>query len=179
MEKLRPEKITGEEIGSGTEKTVYRHKHDKEKVVGVFHEERSYNKETVNQVKGRFYLTKLLHILYPKNIPNMHLAAADPHMVVVDYVKGSPVNIGPREEDDWVDKLIIDDLDRQLINQTGVQMDIYPGNYQKDKSGNLVYVDTLKAYEIITENGEKQVHELFDKDELEEAVGALPEERRS
>ncbi len=169
MEKFNPEKIIGEKIGEGAEKIVYRHKHDKEKVVGVFHK-KYYTKETVRQIKSRFYLTKLLHILYPKNFPDMHLAASDPQMVIVDYVEGKPVDFGDRGK--------IFAFNKKFSDEIRVDMDGMSGNYQKDQAGNLIYVDTLRAYEIMKIDGEKQLCELFDRSELEWMVDGLPEQKK-
>ncbi|MFA6427013.1 MAG: hypothetical protein WCW16_01000 [Candidatus Magasanikbacteria bacterium] len=68
-------------IGSGAERVVYNHPEDERKVIGIFHD---YASETPEQVKARFYFTKILHIIYPHNIPDIHHAGTDPHVIISD-----------------------------------------------------------------------------------------------
>lgn len=168
MEKLNPEKIIGKKIGEGWEKTVYRHKHDKERVVGVFDKE--HVTETICQIKSRFYLTKIFHILYPDNFPNLHLSASNPHIVVVDYVKGDAM-----AEKDILQALA---LETEVRNRTGVSMDLHRENFKKDEVGNWVYVDTLSAYHIIRFREKWQMHERFNEESLRYAISFLPEEEK-
>src|SRR3990167_10010928 len=64
----------GEQIGFGSEKIVYQDPNNPGKVIGVFEE---WEKKTPNQMKAMFYLTKTLHLLLPKNIPDMHWAGSE------------------------------------------------------------------------------------------------------
>lgn len=59
-------------LGSGGSKDIYDSLESKNSVVQEF---RLSNKVTPEQVKGRFYLTKILHALLPKNIPQIEASA--------------------------------------------------------------------------------------------------------
>ena len=74
----------GEMLGEGSEKKVFVDPDDKRYAKGIFHEELE---ESPNKIKSRFYLTKILHILYPKNVPDIHMSASKPNMLVVDRVE--------------------------------------------------------------------------------------------
>jgi len=67
----------GEPIGVGGEKKVYQDPEHPDRIVGVFKED--HEEETSNQIKARFYFTKILHLLFPKNIPDMHWAGNEPN----------------------------------------------------------------------------------------------------
>ena len=71
----------GEPIGVGGEKKVYQDPKNPDRVVGIF---REHIEETPNQIKARFYLTKILHLLFPKNIPDMHWAGSEPNAYQAD-----------------------------------------------------------------------------------------------
>ncbi len=78
--KFDPEKM--EHFAEGAEKIVYHHPQDPEKVVAEFRSDAIEARE----MKGRFYLTKVLHALFPRNIPDISLAAkeggSNPYMVL-------------------------------------------------------------------------------------------------
>lgn len=71
-------------IGVGSEKRIYNDPINKDRVIAKFHE---HIEETVNQTKARYYLTKILHLLLPKNIPDMHWTGSDPHAYAIDKVE--------------------------------------------------------------------------------------------
>src|SRR3989338_10688468 len=74
----------GGEIGHGSEKRVFHDVDHPRGVVGVFHDEVNYRGP--EYAKAQFYLTKILHLLLPNNIPDMHLAATEPRVVALDKV---------------------------------------------------------------------------------------------
>lgn len=59
----------GEQIGIGGNKQVFRDSHDDKKVVLEFHK-----KVDNEQIRGTFYLSKIAHLLFPDNIPNIDIA---------------------------------------------------------------------------------------------------------
>lgn len=132
-------KRLGEKLGSGGEKDVYVNQENPDRAVGMFNEGRD---ETTFQIKGRFYLTKILHLLYPKQIPDIHLAASDPHMIEVDRVI-----IGKKFNDR--DKKA--EMDRDLLTKKfenlGVIPDYYRTNFGYDQEGNLVYLDSVDPFQ--------------------------------
>ncbi len=59
----------GEQIGEGHYKKVYDHESDPEKVHAEFKESL-----TDENIKTAFYLGKIVHIFFPENVPDIHLA---------------------------------------------------------------------------------------------------------
>ena len=59
-------------IGGGFEKRVYVDEHNADKVVKVYLEKEGGE----NKARARFYLGKILHMLFPENFPNIHLSAS-------------------------------------------------------------------------------------------------------
>ncbi|GEM_PF-2957043 len=94
----------GGPLGRGLEKTVYIHPDDPKKVVAVLHAAgvegpgfADYeNVEFIphpkmdqgerNRFKRQFYLFKILHILFPKNIPDMHMVGTEPRLFSIDRI---------------------------------------------------------------------------------------------
>ena len=67
---FNPDKL-GESFARGNEKIIYPHPHDPEKLVAELWDQ----KEALpSEIKGRYYLTKILHLLFPKNIPDVSFA---------------------------------------------------------------------------------------------------------
>jgi hypothetical protein len=86
----------GEKLGTGAEKTVYTDPDNEKLAKAVFHKEARETtsdgtEQTPEYIKARFYLTKILHLLYPKNIPDMHMSASEPNMIVVDRAEHDKV----------------------------------------------------------------------------------------
>ena len=67
-----------EPLGKGAERTVYPSVEHPDRVVGIYHEG---SEETPRSMKATFYLTKIVHLLFPKNIPDVQFAASDPNAV--------------------------------------------------------------------------------------------------
>lgn len=125
-------------LGEGSEKKVFLSPHNPERVIGIFHE---YREETPEQVKGRFYLTKILHALYPQHIPELHLAASNPHAVEVERINGEHTY-------SWE---VISRLE-ETLREVGVIVDTYTGNFLIDSSGFLRYVDTVMPWYGVNRN---------------------------
>ena len=179
---MNKEKL-GEQIGLGSEKIVYQDRNDPDKVIGVFEE---WEKKTPNQMKAMFYLTKILHLLLPKNIPDMHWAGSesrayqsdkvehdDRHKVLNSGMSGT-VNL-PIEE---IEKSIEDDsavreLQKELEKLGIKSLDYAPVNYSMDSKGNILYLDTFYVWKKKTD-GELKLFCDFDK--LGLAFDSLSEE---
>jgi hypothetical protein len=63
----------------GSEKDVYSHPSKENKIYSFLKE----NYPTVNQIKGRYYLTKILHILFLKNIPDIYAVVKNNNAIIV------------------------------------------------------------------------------------------------
>lgn len=163
--KSRFELKKAEKIGEGAEKTIYSHPENPEKVIARWHYD---TKESLEQVRGRYYLTKILHLLFPKNIPDIHQI----------YKSGEQVAILEKKEPDTIHKKLHDSLlkfhgargsvprfhaanysklatehsqriywdkqykdFREKISRLGISVDVVAINFGYDKDGNLLYLD--------------------------------------
>lgn len=78
-------------LAIGKEKIVCHDKYDGKRVICFFRPEyRYYRKESTSFVKARFYLTKILHLLYPNNFPDMHWTGYEPLAYALEKVKTDP-----------------------------------------------------------------------------------------
>src|SRR3989344_2951662 len=170
----------GEQIGLGSEKIVYQDRNNPDKVIGVFEE---WEKKTPNQMKGMFYLTKILHLLLPKNIPDMHWAGSesrayqstkvehdDRHKVLNSGMSGV-ANISREEVEESIeDDSNVRDLQKELEKLGIKSLDYAPVNYSSDSEGNILYLDTFYVWKKRNDGGLK----LFcDFDKLESAFAQL------
>ncbi len=155
------EKRLGEKLGGGNEKEVFEDLGNPEQAIGVFH---AYRQESHNRVKARFYLTKILRFIFPEQIADIHLAASDPHVIVVDKIEG-------RELDEL--KFREDDKDIEVFfksaKELGVWLDYSDFNFKRDKNGNTVYVDSFDPWRV--EFG--KINPNYDAQKLEGALQRL------
>lgn len=153
-----------EKIGEGAEKEVYIHPDNENKVVARFKENKENDIETQSQIKGRYYLTKILHLLFPKQIPDIHLSSKGEDTVIVSErkeldephnehnklrmsFKSNPGNDGVeywKLNEEREEKLVWDDryIDfLTAISSLGIRTDPSASNFGDDNDGNLVFVD--------------------------------------
>lgn len=159
-EKLKP-------LGDGAEKMVYENPNNPEQAIGIFHEGEPQSPELT---KGRFYLTKILHLLFPKNIPDMHLAATEPNMIGVDRVEDSARSFTLAERSGQAFR----DL-RVNLDSAGVTFDDYSQNLKFNKKGDLFYVDSFMPW---GEDEESVSEPWFDKEKLEAAIQNLDDDKK-
>jgi len=57
-------------LGSGNEKNVYIDPENEKRVISLMKE--TEQRDTLRQLKGRYYLTKIAHLLLPDNIPDVY-----------------------------------------------------------------------------------------------------------
>ena len=115
-------------------------------------------------IKGRYYLTKILHLLFPKQIPDIHLAfkgedtdivserkeldeSHNKHNKLRMAVKNDPKDDGEnywKFNEEREEKLVWDDryIDfLTAVSSLGVRTDPSASNFGDDKHDNLVFVD--------------------------------------
>lgn len=156
-------------IGEGKEKLVYADPENPEKVIAEFKEGES--EETAQSLRGRFYFTKILHMLFPKNIPDIHLAAKNGKSVIVLerkrlgglYRRLEEIAVEYAQKDDKDTegmraleaesrvvsqahtRKVTSDVAFQRFNEAmeniGAKVDRHPVNFGYDRDGNLVYLD--------------------------------------
>ncbi|OGM98037.1 MAG: hypothetical protein A2915_01250 [Candidatus Yanofskybacteria bacterium RIFCSPLOWO2_01_FULL_41_34] len=126
------------EIGDGGEKVVYPHPDKDEKVVGIYKIEAEFKFERSPEFnKAKFYFTKILHMLFPKNVPDVFMTTTQPRTITKEKIKfKSRETISIREEK-------IEDLYtlRKQLKDCGIEFDESTQNFVEDNDGNMVYLD--------------------------------------
>lgn len=154
---------------AGGEKTVYELQNDPKKVVGFFHES---VKETPNIIKARYYLTKIIHLLFPNNVPDMHMAASNPHAIISDKVMRSNNPDLPRPTYSQMTEI----ADR--FEQAGVYgLDLAGAeNFIRDTSNNIFYVDSFTPWVIDYDDTQliHPVERFYSPEGLEKSIQTLP-----
>ena len=154
-------------IGEGAEKKVYVNPNNPDSVIGVFHESMEESSEFV---KARFYLTKILHLLFPENIPEIHAAASDPYVIVTDKVEDSTRSFTLAERSGKA----FGDLKAKL-DLVGVAFDDFAGNLKFDKNGDLFYVDSFEPW-LVGKNFISKPQ--FNKEKMEAAIQNLDDDKK-
>ena len=167
--KINPEKL--KKIGAGSEKRVYENPNNPDQAIGIFHE---YITESSEKIKARFYLTKISHLLFPQNIPDIHLAASDPHAIVVDRIKDK--DMSGRNYGKFY--AAIDEFNLKLKSVGINWIDNYYKNFIFDEQDRLFYVDSFDPWVIIGETNKNKSEPSFDKEKLESALQNLEDEKR-
>jgi len=163
MKRYAPDTFSVEKpIGAGRERVVYRDSNNPELAVGFFHE---YAKEEPEKIKGRFYLTKIVHGLFPNATPDIHLADSRTQALVTDYIDSEPENLPIPIE---IRKI------RLSISDLGVLVDQAQLNFLRDKSGEVKYIETFSPWGQITV-GEKRGTWFrdYDPEKILSAIEAL------
>jgi polyphosphate kinase len=143
-------------------------------------------------VKGRFYLSNILHLLFPSNLAEIYLVASEPEVSVrqdldleapymemhqmigetlVKGKKGDRARFDMLKEEQRA-KFQEEDMQELIRKLTplGVDVQIAPFNFVKGKDGNVKYVEVADAF---NDRGK-----LYDPVALREAIEALPEEEK-
>lgn len=179
----------GNKIGGGKEKNVFEHPDNPDKVIAKLHERWSENKW---QFRGRFYLSKILHVLFPKNIPDVHLSAQGTDKILVSEMK----NLDPMHQE--IQKLVANGYWRSPVETTyekklesdpcfhdltrsmaylGIYLDTAGRNFGYDDRGNLIYVDNdFSPWGINLKS--LKINFNFNKENLLVRVNSLPEEQK-
>lgn len=155
-----------EQMGFGAEKKVYQHR-DADKVVKLHNHEDVAGKFEAGReryIKAEFYLTKILHLLLPKNIPDIHLVSnkykgsvhekkelGKEHKLLTDYKNRKHIDPIYTSEDTQADIGLSRDIDRSGIEQDlkkfGINFDDGLINFGKDSEGNVIYIDSVLPWD--------------------------------
>lgn len=119
-----------DKIEGGAQKRVFIHPDDPQKIVAIFYTDRS-----VYSIKERFYVNKILNLLYPDNIPNIHLAASKPAVLVIDHVKGKEIK--PWNLKHQFHKTVIE----RRLRKIGILIDSNYFNFMVNQDGSVFYID--------------------------------------
>lgn len=114
---------------------MYINPHDESKAIAVYHEDHQQSSEVI---KARFYLTKILHMIYPDNVPNIHSVTTEPATKTMEYVRDGSKTQGPirgflsgRRRNNFIDELYKLNI---LVDEGG-------SNFLLNEDGNLLYID--------------------------------------
>lgn len=144
----------GKFIKSGGERKVYEDLDHPDRLIKVAH---NYLEEAPNFIKARFYLTKILHLLFPKNIPDMKAASFHPNKLVVERKAPSRKTLDGRKREDSL---------RRSLGALGIILDPYEGNFIEEKEGSVCYVDSIDPWMDTGSNLQPQ----FSESGLREAI---------
>jgi hypothetical protein len=146
-------------------------------------------KETLPQLKGKYYLTKIAHTLLPDHIPNIHQATEwedgaqtidrerAPHTIGQEKLQKTRSNDGNEEE---ARKLMLEEMGSEMTGLDmklediglGFNIDSNVGNYTRSASGKINYLETFKPWQVDIANP-KELEVLFDESTLREAINKL------
>ncbi len=213
MEGKRFEQIhiedTDNPIGLGGEKKVYNDKTNPDRVIGLYRpaETREGYPTTERQVKARFYLIKIAHLLFPQNIPDAQFSYSKPNAmartkvdlsedhkrlnniaIVNDDLESEKVSSGSREdikskllhtEINYSDKIAANPGYEKLVSK------LQNAGYKVDATGINFDMDSNGEVIFLDEfspwridPNDKEVTIAFDKDKLQEAINKLPEKEQ-
>lgn len=153
-------------LGKGMEKIVYEDPNDTNRAIGFFHE---YRSEPPEIVKGRFYLTKILHLLFPKNIPDIHMVSSNPNALVVDKIDGDSV------PPDNLKKFVSAYYElRDKLSDLDIPADSAHINYKFDTKGDFYYVDSFNPWSRVISHENLN----FDLEKIRMAINGLESDKR-
>ncbi len=189
----------GEPIAEGAQKEVYLAKENPNEVVAEFHKPL-----TPDQIKSAYYLGKIAHLLFPKNIPDIHSAYNESNDTsVLQIQKGEsdlPHQMSHRvwlevSKPIYVQRKVSSDERRamhQHFQQTehnpkviklrkeaslkGFKMDYGGQNFSQDEQGNITYLETNPAWEYRKDGSTLY---WFDEARLQNSINELPEPNRT
>ncbi|HUC01660.1 MAG TPA: hypothetical protein VMA75_02030 [Candidatus Paceibacterota bacterium] len=187
----------GERIGGGSDNDVHEDSNNPNRVIAIRKEGKEDTEDRERKIKARFYLKKILHILFPQNIPDVDLATSNPQAtrrerVILDPLHQSIQHAGeleaklgeiPKEAylkaSDASDKIYEDPKYKQLIGsleELGVEIDTTTCNFTYSENGDaLIYLD-----DVHLEDADWQTKNPrgFDEEKLEAAISKIADERQ-
>ncbi|MEA2112769.1 MAG: hypothetical protein U9P50_02235 [Patescibacteria group bacterium] len=180
-----------EPLGEGIEKKSFINPKDERKIISETKE--GAEKDTPRQLKGRYYLTKIAHLLLPENIPDIYQAgeSRDGIQTVdrerISHTPGHKLLQEKRrsdEEEELARQEIIEEMGGEMNKVTNTIADIglafnideNIGNYTKNEAGNVYYLETFKPWEVDLVNP-KELEALFDEEELREAIDGISDQK--
>lgn len=161
---IKPEELLGE----GLEKKVFNDPENRSRVVGVF--KPNVLIELNEQLKiGRYYFTKILHIVFPENIPDWHHVEKKADAYVADKITIDEERTKDRE----AKKIMIDESEffqklKEIIDEGEYHLE----NFCIDIKGNLVFLDSFNPWVVYS----NAVRQYFSDQKLRDAIATIPDE---
>ncbi|HOX41138.1 MAG TPA: hypothetical protein PK263_03015 [bacterium] len=128
-------------VGEGAEKTVFDNPYREGQLCAIYR----YPRDSAT-MKSRYYLNKVLHLLFPKHIPDIHLATTAPPSIIVDEVKESQNTLSR------IFNIIRKPFSARMLEyrlyRLGVGVDPSDPNFIFNKNGLINYIDNPINYDI-------------------------------
>lgn len=137
-QRILRKKLAEEPLGSGKDKVVYEWG-DEQKI--AFTTSGLKNSEQANRVKQSYYVTKLLHLLMPENVPDMKIAGWQPPLQISERVKAQESN--GRSLFSKLKIMLAEKRLKRKLDKLGVIYDDFHTNFMPDESGNQNYIDSF------------------------------------
>ncbi|MDP3726309.1 MAG: hypothetical protein Q8R36_03880 [bacterium] len=177
-------------LGEGDEKRVFVNPENKRKIISETKEE--VEKDTPRQLRGRYYLTKIAHLLLPKNIPDIYQVreSVDGKQTIdaerISHTQGHALLQEKRQsggDEESAGKQITEEMGAEIgkldleLERIGLSFSIDGniGNYTKDEKGDVYYLETFKPWQVDPVNL-KELEVLFNEEELREAIGGISDQ---
>ncbi len=173
--KVHEHAVEENKIGQGAQKKVYSYPDDPQKVMSVFKED--IDTSTDPPAQQRYYTQKILHLLFPNNIPDIYLAASNPNMLVLERVEPIKESFLQKALHSVTNPIARKLFERKLDKATGLGLDNSHGfNFIHSKSGSFMYVDDVigrLADEYSKERVSKAINQNLRGEEKERALAYL------
>lgn len=155
-------------LGEGYEKKVFNDPENEKKVVGVF-KPNVVLELNEHLMTARFYFTKILHILFPDNIPDWHHAEIKANAYVADKVIIDDKRTKDRDAKEVMrDKSIFFQKLSAIIDEGEYHL----GNFCVDTKGNLVFLDSFNPWVLYSND----IRQYFSDKKLHAAIAAIPDQ---
>ena len=184
------ESVNQTPLGEGDEKKVFIDPNNERRVISERKLVPGMKKETPRQLKGRYYLTKIAHALLPQNIPDIYQAKESIDAQTTDreriaHSEGHALLQEVRKsggDEDEAGNLIREEMGAEMSEIAlklsdiglGFNIDENAGNFSKDESGNVYYLEDFNPWQADLANpGELEA--LFDEETLRGAILKMPD----
>lgn len=189
IEKFESAKL--EPIGQGEENKVFIDPNNEKHVISERKE--SAEKNSFRQLKGRFYLTKIVHALLPEHIPDIYQTTQtatgkqtiDRERIIHSETHTHLQNIRKLGENEYEAARAINEEMGESISEVtskleelglGFNIDENTGNYLKDALGNVNYLETFNPWQADPSSPDG-IELLFDIETLREAIEKIPNQQ--
>ena len=171
-------------LGVGVEKRVFVNPDNEGRVISEVRED--MKKDTLRQLKGRYYLTKIAHLLLPRNIPDVYQAGESvegKQTVDAERIFHTPGHARLQAHELGGMEQLREEVGegRGKLNSELYRIglssnyDVFIANYTKDEAGNVYYLETFRPWKVDPKNQEFK-HMLFDEEKLRDAIAGIAEE---
>lgn len=196
---MRPEKFQSagqEPIGEGKDRRVFIDPKNEARVIAETKDD--VEQETPLQLKGKYYLTKIVHNLFPENIPDIYQVGEakeeDGSVQTTDReritqsAEHEKLKLALHDGDEAAVKeaegLVIRDIGKEMstldmkLSEIGLgfNIDSTLENYTRDDKGNVHYLESFTPWQVDVVDP-KELEVLFDEVALREAIEKVSDEK--